>query len=63
MTDKTTIKIMTVLLLITLALGKMSGCIEKEKGYKQGQIDAIQGKVKYALEKQDNGEMVWREKK
>lgn len=30
-----------------------------EDGYKQGQIDALQGKIKYRLSKNENGEEVW----
>lgn len=40
----------------------LSRCMKNEY-YKQGQIDALTGNVKYALEKQDNGEMIWREKR
>jgi hypothetical protein len=32
-------------------------------GYKEGQIDAIQGKVKYQLTKQPDGSIIWTEKK
>lgn len=30
-----------------------------EDGYKQGQIDAMQGKIKYRLSRNENGEEVW----
>lgn len=33
------------------------------EGYKQGQLDALNGKIKYVLEKQNNNEMIWKEKK
>lgn len=32
-----------------------------EEGYKQGQIDALTGKVKYELSKNEDGELVWTE--
>lgn len=32
-----------------------------DKGYKQGQIDALNGKVKYKKEKNQDGETVWME--
>ena len=33
--------------------------ISKRDGYKQGQIDAMQGKIKYRLSRNENGEEVW----
>lgn len=30
-------------------------------GYKQGQVDAITGKIKYSLVKQDDNTLVWEE--
>lgn len=34
-----------------------------DDNYKKGQIDAINGKIKYELKKTENGESVWVEKK
>ena len=34
----------------------------KTVGYKQGQIDALNGKTKYILVTQENGEKIWEEK-
>lgn len=33
----------------------------EEKGYKNGQIDAINGKIKWELELNESGETTWRE--
>ena len=45
--------------LITLCLLQIYKVILTKESYKQGQIDALTGKVKYVLEAQN----VWREKK
>ena len=35
--------------------------LDKDKGYRQGEIDAINGKIKYEKHENDNKETVWRE--
>jgi hypothetical protein len=48
-----------------IAMGAMITIQEISEGigYKEGQIDAIQGKVKYQLTKQPDGSIIWTEKK
>lgn len=49
-----------VLLLIGFGLGLLVGCIPQlENRYKQGQIDAINGVIKYELKKQDDNTTKW----
>jgi len=51
-----------------LIVGTMAGCLfgyqscvgdYYEDGYKQGQIDAVNGEIRYGLVEQDDGETLW----
>ena len=54
-----------VFLLIISILVSIGYCVLdiNEYSYKQGQIDAINGKIKYELVKQPDGTTEWKEKK
>jgi hypothetical protein len=50
-----------IFVFIILSIGFISGYfVGKSYGYKKGQIDAINGIIKYELIKQENGESKWK---
>lgn len=52
-------------LFIGIVFGIITTCVmfsTFHRTYKDGQIDAIQGKIKYKLEVQPNGETIWKER-
>jgi len=53
--DKITIIISIIMFCLAIFL------ISFDHGYKHGQIDAINGKIKYKLVKQNNGSIKWEE--
>ena len=54
--------IVLVMLGFVLGFGFTLWINRNEKTYKQGQIDAINGKINYEKKENDDGEMVWVEK-
>ena len=51
-----------MLMLIIASIGITTHYVGKEKGYKQGQIDAINGNLKYELITQPDGTTKWEKK-
>jgi hypothetical protein len=45
-----------IFILLFITFGFIVG---RENGYKDGQIDALTGKIVYCLERQANNELIW----
>ena len=45
-----------IFILLFIVFGFIAG---QEDGYKDGQIDALVGKIVYCLERQANSELIW----
>ncbi len=48
-----------VLLIIMVLMMPLIGGVKYDEGYKQGQIDALTGKICYKLEQQQDGSTMW----
>lgn len=51
--------LMLFVLAVILVLAMIPFSIGHSIGYKNGQIDALNGKIHYRLEKQENSEFIW----
>jgi hypothetical protein len=55
-------RVLTVIAILLLMLGIMVPLlceVKYDDGYKQGQIDALTGKICYKLEQQQDGSTMW----
>ena len=47
------------IILIMIAIGVYESAKAKEKGYMEGQIDALSGNIKYQLQTQSDSSTIW----
>ena len=49
-----------ILFIIMCVMVPLVGRVKYDDGYKQGQIDALTGSIRYKLEQQQDGTTIWR---